>query len=99
MPAPRGQNRGAGSAAGGQRGLHIGGIAGIDDADGKLAVVGGVGGVKRAGAEVEANVAAQCGFEAGFQFAMGGEALMLERRLIGQNGEMGSRWNGNASEW
>ena len=81
------QHGGAGGAAGGQRGLDVGGVAGQDDADGKLAVVGGVGGVEGAGAEVEEDIAAQGGFEAGFQFAMGGEALMFQRRLVGQNGK------------
>ena len=48
------QNGSAGCAAGGQRGLDIGGVAGKDDADGKLAVVGGVGGIEGAGAKIEA---------------------------------------------
>ena len=53
------QHGGSGGAAGGQRGFHVGGIAGKDDADGKLAVVRGVGGVESARAEIEANFAAQ----------------------------------------
>ena len=48
------QNRSARGAAGGQRGLDIGGIAGKNNADGKLAVIGGVGSVEGARAEIEA---------------------------------------------
>ena len=54
---------------------------------GKLAVVRRVGGVERAGAEVEADVAAQRGLEQGFEFAVGGKALMVERRLVGEDRE------------
>ena len=42
------QNSGSSCAAGGEGCFDIGSIAGIDDADGELAVVGGVGGVEGA---------------------------------------------------
>ena len=50
------QNRSAGGAAGCESGFDIGGIAGKDDADGKLAVVGAIGGVEGARAEIEADL-------------------------------------------
>ena len=53
------QHGGPSGAAGGERGFDVGRIAGKDDADGKLAVVRGVGGVERARARIEENVAAK----------------------------------------
>ena len=78
------------SAAGCQRCLHIGGVAGQNHAHGKLAVIRRIGSVKGARAEIEADVAAQALFEQCFQLAMGGKALMVERRLIHQ---LGDGWN------
>jgi hypothetical protein len=63
-------------AAGGDGGDDVGGVARQDEADWDLAVVRGIGGVKRAGGIVEADLAAHSGFEAGFKFARGGEALV-----------------------
>ena len=85
MPAPRASTAAPGGAAGGEGGFDIGGVAGQDDADGKLAVVGSVSGVEGAGAEVEEDVAAECGFEAGFEFTMGGEVLVFERSEVGED--------------
>ena len=73
-----GQHGRAGGAAGGEGGFDVGGIAGKDDADGELAVIGGVGGVEGARTEIEEHVAARCGLELGFKFAVGCEALVLE---------------------
>ena len=80
-----GQDGGACGTTGGKRGLNVGCIAGQDHADGELAVVGGIGGVEGAGAEVELDVAAEGGLKQRFELAVSGEALMIERRLVGQN--------------
>ncbi len=53
------QNGGSRRAAGGQCGFNIRRVAGKDNADWKLAVVGGVGRVKRARAKIEANLAVE----------------------------------------
>ena len=79
------QHGGACGTAGSQGGFDVGGIAGQDDADGELAVVGGIGSVEGAGAEVELDVAAEGGLKQRFELAVSGEALMIERRLVGQN--------------
>ena len=98
-----GQHGGAGGAAGGQCGFNVGGVAREDDADGKLAVVRGVGGVESARAEIEADKiggirAAKRFFEEGFELAMRREALMVERRRDwrGWKTKKRSRWNGSA---
>ncbi len=82
-----GEDSGSGGAAGGQCGFDVGGVAGIEDADGKLAVVGGVGGVEGAGTEVEEDVAAEGGLEQGFKLAVGGEALVVEGGEVGEDGK------------
>ena len=78
------QNRSAGCAAGCQSGFDIGRVAGKNDADGKLAVVRGVGGVEGARAEIEADLAAQRFLEERFELAVRGKALMGERGKIGR---------------
>jgi hypothetical protein len=77
-----GQDGGSGFAAGGESGLDVGGVARHDDAYGKLAVIRRVGGVEGAGGEVEADVAAESGFEEGFKLMVSGKCLMVERRLV-----------------
>ena len=77
-----GQHGGAEGAAGRERSLHVGGVARQHNADGELAIVGGIGGVERARAHVEADFAADHGLEAGFQFEVRGETLVFERRRI-----------------
>ena len=92
-----GQNRSAGSAASGERGLDVGGVARENHADGQLAVVRGVGGVERARAEIEADKiggswtggtwAAQGFFQEAFELTMRREAFMIERSGIGEDGK------------
>lgn len=84
-----GKNGGSGGAAGGERGFHVCGVAGIDDADGKLAVIGSVGREHGAGGEIEVDFAFQRGPEPGFELAMGGEALVLKRRELRKDGKNG----------
>ena len=81
------QDGGSCGAAGGEGGFNVGGVARVEDADGKLAVVGGVRGVEGAGAEVEEDVAPERGFETRLELAVGGEALMGEGRGVGKNGK------------
>jgi hypothetical protein len=81
------QDCGSRGAAGGQSGLDVGGVAGQNYAYRKLTVVGGVGCVKGARTEIEADVAAKGFFEQRFQFAMGGKAFMVEARLIQKGGK------------
>jgi hypothetical protein len=76
------EHGGSGGAAGGQRGFDVGGVAGKDYTHGELAVAGGVGGVERARAEVEADLSAKRGLETSFEFVMGSEVFMLQRRLV-----------------
>ena len=80
-----GKNGCAGGAAGGDGGLNVSDAARIDDADGQLAVVGGISREERTRGEVEENIAADGGLKQSLKFAMGGEALVVERRLIGKN--------------
>jgi hypothetical protein len=75
-------------AACGNGSFDVGSVAGQNDTDGKLTVVGGVGCIKSAGCEIEANFSAEGGFEAGFEIAMGGEVLMIERRLAEKFGDL-----------
>ncbi len=91
--APTRQNCGAGLAARGQRRLHIGGVARQNHAYGKLPVVGGIGGIKRARTQVEMHLAAHRCLQARLQFAMRRKALMLERRKVAENGK---GWLANA---
>jgi hypothetical protein len=81
------QDCGSRGAAGGQSGLDVGGVARQNHAYRKLTVVRGVGCVKGAGTEIEADVAAERFFEQRFQFAMGGKAFMVEARLIQKGGK------------
>jgi hypothetical protein len=81
------QDRGSRCSAGGKSGLNVGGVAGKNYAYRKLAIVRGVGCVKCAGTDIEANVAAKGFFEQRFQFAMGGKAFMVETRLIQKGGK------------
>ena len=60
-----GQDGGARSTAGCKRGFDVSSIAGQDDTDGELAVIGSVGGVQGSGAEVELDLAAKRGLEQG----------------------------------
>ncbi len=63
-------------------------VMGQEDADGELAVVGGVGGgVEGAGAHVEMDFAFDGCAQAGFELAVGVEALVVERRLLADDGE------------
>jgi hypothetical protein len=80
--ATAGEDGCADRAAGCERGFDVGGVAGQDDADGKLTVIRGVGGVEGARAHVEFDFATEDGFEARFEFTMGGEALVVERLVI-----------------
>ncbi len=84
--APR-QDCGSCCAAGGESGLHICGIAGHNDAHRKLAVVRRVGRVERPRAQVEPNISAKCGLEESFQLTVRSKALMLQRRLVHQDGK------------
>ena len=59
------------SPAGGECSLHVCRVARADDTDRKLAVVGGVGRIERAGAEIEAHLAADVFLEQGFKLAVG----------------------------
>ena len=88
---------GSGGAAGGDGGFDVGCVARVEDADGKLAVVGGVGGVERARAAIEENVAAEGGAEARLELAVGGEGLMIERLGVGEDGE--SAHGGMVARW
>ena len=81
-----GQNGGSGGATGFEGGYDVGGVARVNDSDGKLAVVGGIGGEEGAGAEVEEDIAADGGTEARLQLAMGGECFMVERCCVGKDG-------------
>jgi hypothetical protein len=74
-------------ATGGQSGFDIGGVARQNYANGKLTVIRGVGGVKSAGTEIEADVTREGFFEQGFQLAMGGKAFMIQRRLVEKRGK------------
>jgi len=76
------QDGSAGCATGGKSGLNVGGVARKNHAYRNLAVVGGVGCVKGAGAEIESDVTTQGFIEKGFQFAMGGKAFMIQQRLV-----------------
>ena len=84
--APR-QNSSTGGPAGSQGGLYVRGVTREDDADGELAVVGGVGGVEGAGTEIETDFAAKVFLEQGFELAMGREAFVVERGLIREDGK------------
>ena len=88
------QNGGSGGAAGSQSGFDIGGVAGKDDANGKLAVIGRVGGVQCARAEIEVHFAAKAFLEQGFELAMSGEAFVIERGGIGEDGKGRSAHDG-----
>jgi hypothetical protein len=74
--------------ASGESGFDIGGVARKNHADGKLAIVRGVGRIKRAGAEIEADLTAKGFLEQRFQFAMGGKAFVVQRRLVHEVGDM-----------
>jgi len=77
----------SGGAAGGECGLNVGGVAGQNDADGKLTVVGGIGGVESAGTKIETDFATEGFLELGFKLAMGGEALVFKRRQSREYGK------------
>ncbi len=79
VPAAARENGCAECAASGERGFHVGGVARKDDADGKLAIVGGVRGVEGARSKIEADFAVQVEQPRG-EFAMGGKALVIEGR-------------------
>ena len=79
------KHRGSRGAAGGKSGLDVGGVARQNDADGKLAVVGRVGRVESAGAEIEENISPDAFFESGLKTSMRSKALMLELRLVREN--------------
>jgi hypothetical protein len=81
------QDCGSRDSTGGQSGFDVGGVAGQNYACRKLTVVRGVGCVKGAGTEIEADVAAKGFFEQRFQFAMGGKAFMVETRLVQKGGK------------
>jgi len=66
-----GQNGGSGGAAGGQGGFDIGCVLRQYDADRKLAIVRGVGGVEGARTEIEADLAAKGFLEQRLQLAVG----------------------------
>jgi len=68
-------------------GDDVGFIAGDDEADGNLPVVGGVGGVEGSGAGVEADFSADRCFECGFQGRGGREGLVGAGVRTGQDGE------------
>jgi hypothetical protein len=69
-------------AAGCECGFDVGGVKGHDDADGKLTVIRSVGGVEGARAPVEFDFTTEDGAELCFQFAVGGEALVVQRLVI-----------------
>ncbi len=83
------QNGSAGGAAGGQSGLNIGRVAGKNDADGKLAVVRGIGSVKGARAKIEADFAAKRFLQQGLKLTVSRKLLMGEWRGIGKDGKRG----------
>jgi hypothetical protein len=76
-------------AACGNGGFDVGGVAGQDDADWKLAVVRGIACVESAGCEIEPDFAANRGVQPRLKLAMGREALVIERRLAKEFGDLG----------
>ncbi len=81
------QNRSAGCAAGCESRFHIACVTGKNNADGKLAIVGAIGGVKGARAKIEADLSAQRLLQQRFQLAVCGEPLMVERSRIRKDGK------------
>src|SRR5581483_10197416 len=75
------------SSAGGEGGFDVSSIARVNDADGKLAVVGGVGGEECARAQIKEYVAAECGLELRLELTMAVEALMFQRSEVVEDGE------------
>jgi hypothetical protein len=75
-------------AASGNSGFDVGDVAGQYDTDGELAIVGGVGCVQGARREIEADFATESGSKASLEVAMGGEGLMIERRLVEELGDL-----------
>jgi hypothetical protein len=73
--------------AGGNGGFDVGGVTRVNNTDGELTVIGGVGCIKRAGTKVEKDIAAKGGLEVRLKLAMRGEALVFELRLMVEDGE------------
>jgi hypothetical protein len=83
------ENRCVKLAAGGYGGFDICGVERKHEADGELAIVGGIGGVEGATAGVEADLAAYGLAKRCFQIAMGGKALVgVEVLLFDENGKL-----------
>ena len=85
---------GASRSAGGEGSFNIGGVAGINYADGKLAIIRSIGGVESARSQVKQHVAADRISELGFKFSMRCEALVLERLEVIEDRQRGKAHSG-----